>query len=154
MLETALEIEVVDLPQQTFAFVVRRVAPDEVAEFAHGAITRVAEFAALHGGAQGPPMTITTAPDETGALVVEAGWPVAADTAPAAPVEVRTLPATRALRHLHDGPYEDLGPGLYAELMSAAHERGLTLASAPRERYLTDPATGEELLTEIVWPLS
>ncbi len=154
MLKTAPEFEVVDLPSETFAFVVRRVAPAEVGEFIRGALGRVAEYAARHGGPQGPPMAITTAPDEYGSLVVEAGWPVAAGAAPAAPVEVRTLAATRALRHLHTGPYEELGGDFYAELFTAAHERGLTPASAPRERYLNDPTTGEEPLTEIVWPLS
>jgi effector-binding domain-containing protein len=153
MLKTAPEFEVVDVPQETFAFVVRRVAPDEVGEFIHGALSRVAEFAADHGGPQGPPMAITTAPDEYGSLVVEAGWPVAPDAAPAASVEVRTLPATRALRHLHVGPYEELG-SFYGELFTAAHQQGLTLVSAPRERYLNDPASGEEPLTEIIWPLS
>ena len=131
MLKTAPEFEVVDVPQETFAFVVRRVAPDEVGEFIHGALSRVAEFAADHGGPQGPPMAITTAPS----------------------VEVRTLPATRALRHLHVGPYEELG-SFYGELFTAAHQQGLTLVSAPRERYLNDPASGEEPLTEIIWPLS
>jgi effector-binding domain-containing protein len=154
MLEAALEFEVVDLPEETFAFVVRRVAPDEVEEFIHGALTRVAEFAVLFGGPQGPPMAIITTPDEDGSLVVEAGWPVAGAALPAAAVEVRTLPATRALRHLHVGPYEELGAEFYADLFTAAHEHGLTPASAPRERYLNDPATGEEPLTEIVWPLS
>ncbi len=154
MLKTALEFEVVDLPEETFAFVVRRVAPAEVGEFIRGALARVAEFATCCGGPQGPPMAITTAPDEYGSLVVEAGWPVASDAVPAAPVEVRTLPPVRALRHLHAGPYEELGGGFYAELFAAAHERGLTPASAPRERYLNDPGTGEEPLTEILWPLS
>jgi effector-binding domain-containing protein len=154
MLKAALEFEIVDLPEETFAFVVRRVAPDEVGEFIDGALGRVAEFAAGHGGPQGPPMAITTAPDELGSLVVEAGWPVGSSVEPAAPVEVRTLPATRALRHLYAGPYEELGSGLYADLYTAAHEQGLTPTSAPRERYLNDPATGREPLTEIVWPLS
>lgn len=154
MLKTALDFEVVDLSQETFAFVVRRVAPHEVGEFIQGALARVAEFAALAGGAQGPPMAITTVPDEYGSLVVEAGWPVSVDAEPVAPVEVRALPATRALRHLHVGPYEELGGGFYAELHAAAHEQGLTPTSAPRERYLNDPSTGEEPLTEIVWPLS
>ncbi len=154
MLKTALELEVVDLPEETFAFVVRRVAPSEIGEFIQGAIGRVGEYAAVYGGPQGPPMAITTAPDEYGSLVVEAGWPVASDAVPAAPVEVRTLAPTRALRHLHAGPYDELGAGFYAELFAAAHERGLTPVSAPRERYLTDPAAGEEPLTEIVWPLS
>ena len=73
MLKAALEFEIVDLPEETFAFVVRRVAPTEVGEFIHGALARVAEFAAVRGGPQGPPMAITTAPDEYGSLVVEAG---------------------------------------------------------------------------------
>ncbi len=154
MLETALEFEVVDLPEETFAFVVRRVAPDEVGEFIHGALSRVAEFAAVSGGPQGPPTAIITAPDEFGSVVVEAGWPVPFDAEPAAPIEVRTLQATRALRHLHVGPYEQLAGGLRAELQAAAHERGLKPASAPRERYLGDLPDGEEPLTEIVWPLS
>ena len=154
MLKTAPEFEVVDLPQETFAFVVRRVTPSEVGEFIHGALGRVAEFAAAHGGAQGPPMAICTAPDEYGSMVVEAGWPVAAEALPAAFIEVRTLPATRALRHLHVGPYEELAADFYAELFHEAHEQGLSPVSAPRERYLNDPSSGEEPLTEVVWPLS
>ena len=49
MLKTAPEFEVVDLPSETFAFVVRRVAPAEVGEFIRGALGRVAEYAARHG---------------------------------------------------------------------------------------------------------
>lgn len=154
MLKTALEFEVVDLPQETFAFVVRRVAPTEVGEFIQGALARVAEFAASSGGPLGPPMAITTAPDEYGSLVVEAGWPVASEAVPADPVEVRTLPATRALRHLHVGPYREVDADFYAELFQAAHEQGFLLVAAPRERYLGDPAGGGEPVTEIVWPLS
>ncbi len=154
MLKTALEFEVVNVPEETFAFVVRRVAPTEVGEFIQGALARVAEFTAVSGGAQGPPMAITTAPDEYGSLVVEAGWPVAADAVAADPVEVRTLPATRALRHLHVGPYQEIDADFYAELFQAAHEQGYLLVSAPRERYLGDPAGGGEPVTEVVWPIS
>ena len=154
MLETALECEVVVLPEETFAFVVRPVASGEAAEFIHGALARVAEFATAFGGAQGPPLVITSAPDEFGSRVVEAGWPVAATAVSDGAVEVRTLHATRALRHVHIGPYEKLGGGPYAELFAAAHERGLRLGSGPRERYLDDPGSGEESVTEIVWPLS
>ena len=100
---------------------------------------------------------VVSAPPDTpgnGSLVVEAGWPVASDAEPVSPVEVRTLNATRALRHVHVGPYEELDAGFYAQLFTVAHDQGLTLASAPRERYLNDPTSGEEPLTEIVWPIS
>lgn len=153
MQRTALDFEVVNLPEQTFAFVVRRVEADQVGEFIAGAIERVAVFAGAHGGLLGPPMAIASAPDEEGELVVEAGWPVAPATEPVAPVEVRRLPATRAAVHRHVGAYEELSD-VYGELFSALLESGLTPVSGPRERYLSTPASGEPPVTEIVWPVA
>jgi effector-binding domain-containing protein len=152
MATLAPDFTVTHIPEQTFAYVVRRVTPDEAMEFITGAIDRVHAFAAARGGAQGPPTTITSAPDETGALVLEVGWPVVAGTAPEAPVEVRTLPAGLALVHLHVGAYDEL-PERYGELLAQAHEAGYTPSAAPRERYLTAPGDGPPV-TEIVWPLA
>ena len=148
----APEFTVTRVPEQTFAYVVRSVALGDVGEFVGGAIERVSGFARAHGGAQGPPMTISSAPDENGIVVLEVGWPVPVGTAPEPPVEVRTLPATDAIVHLHVGPYDDL-PELYRELYAQAHEHGLTPAGAPRERYLTAPGDGTPK-TEIVWPIA
>jgi effector-binding domain-containing protein len=148
----ALEFTVTHVPEQTFAFVVRTVGPGEAGEFIRGAIARVHAFAEAHGGAQGPPLAIPSAPDEDGALALEVGWPVAAGTAAEPPVEVRRLAPTVALVHLHVGPYEEL-PALYRELSEQAHDRGFTLAAPPRERYLTAPGDGPPV-TEIVWPIA
>jgi effector-binding domain-containing protein len=148
----ALEFTVTHVPEQTFAYVVRRVAPGEASEFVTGAIERVRVFAEAHGGPQGPPMTISSAPDEAGALVLEVGWPVAAGTAAEAPVEVQTLPPGIALVHLHVGGYDEL-PALYRELLTHAHEAGYVPVGAPRERYLTAPGDGPPV-TEIVWPVA
>jgi effector-binding domain-containing protein len=152
MSSLALDFTVTHASEQTFAYVVRRVAPQEAGEFVHGAIERVRTFADTHGGPQGPPMTVSSAPDEYGALVLEVGWPVAPGTEGEAPVEVRTLPATVALVHVHVGPYDDL-PGLYPELFTQAHEQGYTPTAAPRERYLNAPGDGLPV-TEIVWPIA
>ena len=92
-----LEFEIVDLREETFAFVVRRVEPDEADEFIHGALERVAGFAAAFGGIQGRRPDHHTPPDELGARIVEAGWPVAASAVSDGAVEVRTLHATPAL---------------------------------------------------------
>lgn len=154
MQDTTLQFEVVEVPEQTFAFVVRRVAAGEIGEFVRGGIARVAEFAGRHGGPVGAPMAISSAPDETGALVIEAGWPVLPGTEAELPVEVRVLPATRAAVHRYVGPYEGLGAGFYGELFSALHDQGLTPSAGPRERYLTSPEAGEEPVTEIVWPVT
>jgi len=148
MLATAIEFEVKELPEETFAFVVRRVEQGHVGEFIQGAIQRVAAFAGPRGGPQGPPMTVAAAPEEDGSIVLEVGWPVREGTEPEPPVEVRRIPGGRAAVHLHAGSYEEL-PQLYARFLAAMYEAGLTPVGAPRERYL-DPATP---VTEIVWPV-
>src|SRR5205085_688393 len=84
-------------------------------------------------GPTGPPMTISSPPDEAGALVLEVGWPVPAGTAAVAPIEIRRLPAAVALVHVHVGPYDEL-PALYRELITQAHDAGYTPVSTPRER--------------------
>ncbi|MGZ4289848.1 MAG: GyrI-like domain-containing protein [Gaiellaceae bacterium] len=148
----ALEFTVTHVPEQTFAYVVRTVAPGEAGEFIRGAISRVHDFAAAHGGTVGPPMTLSTAPDEHGALTLEVGWPVPDGTQPEAPVEIKRLAPSVAIVHLHVGPYEDL-PALYGELFAQAHEHGYTPVAMPRERYLTAPGDGPPV-TEIVWPVA
>ena len=152
MTALALDLTVTRVPEQTFAYVVRTVGLADVGEFIGGAIERVGGFARAHGGAQGPPMTICSAPDENDLVVLEVGWPVQAGTPPEPPVEVCTLPATTAIVHLHVGPYADL-PQLYRELYAQAHERGHTPVGSPRERYLTGPGDGAPQ-TEIVWPIA
>jgi effector-binding domain-containing protein len=148
----ALDFTVTHVPEQTFAYVVRHVEPAEIGEFVGGAIDRIARFAVDHGGAQGPPMSVSSAPDEQGGLVLEVGWPVLPGTQPEHPIEVRTLPATVAIVHRHVGPYSDLGGSFYSALFSHAHDEGFTPVTAPRERYIGD----EDGLpvTEIVWPIS
>ena len=150
----ALEFEVQELPAETFAFVLRRVEPADAGEFIGGAIERVGRFAREHGGAAGPPLAIASAPDEEGALGIEAGWPVQPGTVPEPPVEVRTLAPTRAIVYRHEGPYEDLNSAFYAELFSQAHDAGYTPVSGPRERYLRSAAAGQDPVVEVVWPIA
>jgi hypothetical protein len=152
MSQLALEFTVTHVPEQTFAYVVRRVALDEAAEFIPGAIAMVRRFADAHGGPAGPAMSISSPPDDTGALVLETGWPVPAGTVAAAPIEIRRLPAIVALVHVHVGPYSEL-PALYQEFVAQAHDARYTPVSTPRVRYLTTP--DDDLpVTEIVWPLA
>jgi effector-binding domain-containing protein len=150
----ALEFEVQELPAETFAFVLRRVDPSDAGEFIGGAIDRVGRFAREHGGPAGPPLAIASAPDEEGALGIEAGWPVQPGTAAEAPIEVRTLSPTRAIVYRHEGPYEDLNSAFYAELFSQAHDAGFTPISGPRERYLQAPSPGRIPVVEVVWPIA
>ena len=150
----ALDFEVQDLPAETFAFVMRRVDPADAGEFIGGAIERVGRFARERGGPAGSPFALASAPDEDGALGIEAGWPVKPGTEPEAPVEVRTLAPTRAVVYRYEGPYEDLNTAFYAELFSQAHDAGFTPVSGPRERYLRVPSDGEPPVVEVVWPIA
>ena len=144
---------VIEVPEQTFAFVVRRVAPDEIGQFVAGALDRVAMFAAPRGGVQGPPMSVSAAPDEEGNLALEVGFPVAPGTQPELPVEVRVLPATRAFVHRHAGRYEDLDAEYYAGVYSHMQQLGYSPVGAPREIYLGGPHVCVPV-TEIVWPIA
>ena len=144
---------VTDVPEQTFAFVMRRLAPDEIGEFVTGALERVAKFAALRGGVVGPPMSVSAPPDEDGNLGLEVGFPVPAGTKPEPPIEVRTLPATRAFVHRHAGPYEDVDADFYTGVYTRMLELGYTPAGAPREVYLGGPHVCVPV-TEIVWPIA
>ena len=142
------------IPEQTFAFVVRRVVThEEIGEFVSGALERVGRFAAAHGGPQGPPMSIIAAPDEEGGLALEVGFPVAPGTQPEPPVEIRTLPETVAVVHRHAGPYVDLDADFYAALHARMQTLGYTPISIPREIYLGGPNVCVPV-TEIVWPIA
>ena len=140
--------------EQTFAYVVRRLEPEQIGEFVRGATARVELFAEGNGGVIGPPMSVAAPPDEDGAITLEVGFEVLPGTPAAPPVEVRTLPATVAIVHRHVGRYETLDGAYYARLFSEAHDQGFTPVSAPRERYLGDDAETGEPVTEIVWPIS
>ena len=149
-----VDLEIRDVPGETFAFVVRRVPPGQAGEFIAGAIARVEHFARARGGVVGPPFSIASAPDDEGELAIEAGWPVLPGTAPESPVEIRTLPPTRAIVLRHVGPYEGLDGAFYAELVSTAQSLGLHPVGGPRERYLVAPGPDWEPVTEIVWPVA
>jgi hypothetical protein len=142
-----------EVPEQTFAFVVRRVAPDQIGEFVTGALERVARFAALREGVAGPPMSVSSAPDDEGNLALKVGFPVPPGTRPEPPIEVRTLPAARAFVHRHAGPYEDLDGDFYGDMYSRMQELGYAPAGAPREVYLGGPYVCVPV-TEVVWPIA
>ena len=93
-------------------------------------------------GPQGPPMAITTAPDEYGSLVVEAGWPVARGRDAGGARRGAHAARDHGVRHVHVGPYDELGAAFYAELFAAAHEHGLTPVGRPARALPRRPVVG------------
>jgi effector-binding domain-containing protein len=88
-------------------------------------------------------------------VVVEIGFTVAAEIRAEQGVAPGRLPGGRALKTVHVGRYEDIGPAYQAmQEYAAGHE--LPLAKTMWERYLTDPAAEPDLskhVTEIFWPV-
>ncbi|MGE5405953.1 MAG: GyrI-like domain-containing protein [Candidatus Saccharibacteria bacterium] len=80
---------------------------------------------------------------------VECAWPV---DDPA--LATGTLPAVRAMRYVHVGPYTTLEP-VYNALMGWVTENGYKTLCPMREVYPNDPSVTppEELITEIIFPV-
>jgi len=70
-------------------------------------------------------------------------------------VRADTLPGGDVATTIHEGPYETL-PDAWAALEGWIASEGLTVAGAPWESYLTDPAETpdpKDWKTEICWPV-
>jgi DNA-binding transcriptional MerR regulator len=103
----------------------------------------------------GPPLVVCPFPDEDGFIRIATAWPIDTDVEAQGEIEAWTLPATRALRLEHRGPYEYL-TGSYRLLEEVIAEHGFVPTGEPREVYVTDPAEladPADYLTEIVWPV-
>jgi DNA-binding transcriptional MerR regulator len=124
------------------------VIPKDIAEV-HGYVRE------LGLGFHGPPICVCPFPNEDGTQDAEIGWPVATDVPGRGRIELKTLPATRALVMKHVGPYTALGNS-YRLMSEVMEENGITPTGAPREVYVTDPeevSDPNEYETLIVWPV-
>ncbi len=85
---------------------------------------------------------------------VDCGIPVNSATAGSGRVRRFTLPAVRAARTVHIGPYMDIGK-TYQTLERWIRDHGHEPADNMWESYLNDPAEvlPEKLMTEIFWPI-
>ncbi|MGE5396970.1 MAG: GyrI-like domain-containing protein [Chitinophagales bacterium] len=66
-----------------------------------------------------------------------------------------TLPAIKAARYVHVGPYDTMEP-VYGAVMAWIGEQGFRVAGPMREAYPNDPAVTppEKLITELVIPVA
>ncbi len=73
---------------------------------------------------------------------------------PAGQMTSGQLPASKVLRHIHKGPYEQL-PQVWEQLLSQMHQAGMQSKMPCWEQYLNDPGQvpADQLLTEINIPV-
>jgi DNA-binding transcriptional MerR regulator/effector-binding domain-containing protein len=144
------------VPEQRVLVVEDRAPQDEISAVIPRQIMEVGAYLKELGvRPAGPPLCITSFPDDEGVLVVTTGWPVTEDVRGCGRIEGTTLPATRALVMKHTGPYSAL-PRSYKLLEQVMADNGLTSAGDTREIYLSDPEEvpdPNDYETLIVWPI-
>ncbi|GAB3032265.1 transcription activator effector-binding protein [Nocardioides flavus (ex Wang et al. 2016)] len=132
------EITVVDLTEQSTAVVRSRASVDTIPEVLGRTFDAVARAVADQGGQiTGPPFARYGAMDEAG-WDLEAGFPIDSPLLPQGQVEPSSLPACRAVRLVHTGPYDTVGEA-WSEATSWLDEHGYTATEAPWECYLDEP---------------
>jgi effector-binding domain-containing protein len=86
---------------------------------------------------------------------LEVCLPVAGEATGGGRVNLKELPAIRAVSLLHVGPYDQVGP-TYADILKYIAEKQLTIAGPSREVYLVGPmgAPPEKYVTEVQFPVA
>jgi DNA-binding transcriptional MerR regulator len=156
--ELTFELSLVEEPAGRFAVVHDRVRVDDMFTHVPEAIMRVREWLdARDVPCVGPPLAIFLGIGVDEWLEVEVGWPHSGVQPPEGEgIAVRELPATRAVEHIVEGPYEQL-PDVYRALESAIRDRGLKPQDLAREHYVVNPGDSDDpaaYRTRIVWPVA
>jgi DNA-binding transcriptional MerR regulator len=152
--EQTLELNVVEVPEATYAVIRERAPQEQMAEVIPRLIEQTGAWA-QGVGVTGPPVSICPM-DSEGYIDVRVGWPVATGEEPPAPIEYVTCPETRAVVYRHVGPYEELA-ATYRRLAEAMDAAGIEPGAEPREIYESDPeevTDPREYVTQIVWPVT
>ena len=152
--EQTLELNVVEVPEATYAVIRERAPQEQMGEVIPRLIEQTGAWA-QGVGVTGPPVSICPM-DSEGYIDVRVGWPVATGEEPPAPIEYVTCPATRAVVYRHVGPYEELA-ATYRRLAEAMDAAGIEPGAEPREIYESDPqevTDPREYVTQIVWPVT
>lgn len=132
------EISLVDLLAQRTAVVRGRATPETIPDFLGSAFEAVARIAPTQGlQLIGPPFARYGSMDETG-WDLEAGFPVDGDLTPVDGVEGSSLPAGRAARLVHTGPYDTIGTAWRA-VSDWIVDNGYAATDTPWECYLDEP---------------
>ena len=152
----AYTIDRIELRAQPVLLVRRRVPHSQIAA-ALGEILGSVFLHAQRSGAAlaGQPFTryIEWGP---GVLTIEAGLPVVAAVSGEGAVRADTLPGGPAASTTHVGPYDGL-TAAHAAVQLWIEEHALSVAGAPWEVYVTDPAEHpdpRDWRTQIFWPLA
>ena len=157
---STLEVETVDVPAVTVAYLSTSSTTDEKAIGAAiaSAYGQVGKFMAVqHLKQSAAPITINTKWSD-GRYEFDAAIPVdqapEKDVPPASPVKIKQTYAGKALKAIHRGAYRDM-PATYDKLAAYAAAYGHEGAGPSWDQYVTDPGSTPEaeLVTHVYMPI-
>jgi effector-binding domain-containing protein len=147
-------VEVVTLDSRTVVGLRERVAPVGMAAFFRRAVEATTAELSRRGVAPDGPPTAVYRHDWGGEFDVTVGFPVRAAPATGDALVIEKLPAGRAARAEHVGPYETMG-ATYAMLSKWFGQRRYSPPDVMWQEYLVGPdaATESEFRTRVICPL-
>jgi DNA-binding transcriptional MerR regulator/predicted transcriptional regulator YdeE len=148
-----LDVTLVDVPERHVLKVNTTARLEEFPRIIPENIMRIFRVAPREAG---PPYFICFE-EPTDAVPVEIGVIVPAPVTEAPDgITPGTLPAVRAARAIHRGPFEQIMDA-YSAVWNWIDQQGLRVAGPARELYLSDPAkvpNPADYETELLWPVS
>jgi effector-binding domain-containing protein len=148
-------VEVITLDERTIVGLRDRVAPARMPDFFHRAVGTTAAELDRRGFAPDGPPTAVYRNESDGEFDVTVGFPVRTALAAGDALVVEELPAGRAARSEHVGPYKTMG-ATYAVLSRWFGQHRHEPPDVMWEEYLVGPgaAAESEFRTRVVCPLS
>lgn len=147
--------EVVELPARTTAVIRMTVEREQIGEAVPPAIQEVMSGVGAQGVQPIGPMFARYLRMGSGEVDMEIGVPLDEPIAPAGRITVSSLPGGRALRAVHQGPYEELYSS-WDQFGRWVAENGHEPAEGLWESYVTGPESSSdptEWRTELILPL-
>jgi len=149
-----MDMSIVNTTERPALSIRSRVKMTEISQFIGQAIGEMMKESKDHGWRiAGPPFAYyhSWAADE---IDVDCGFPVTQSIAGSGKVRPFTLPAVRAARTMHVGPYVELVK-TYGLIEKWIRANGHEPADHCWENYINDPdeVPPEKLMTEILWPI-
>jgi effector-binding domain-containing protein len=147
-------IEIVELPLRRALTIRRKIPQIGLGAFFMEIFPKLRTAIVAQGATPSGPPFARYYNSDPAAFDTEAGYPFTGTVNASDGARVTTLPAGRAAKTVHIGPYETLSQE-YRRIEAWLTEEGQRAGEGPWESYVDDEATTprDKMRTEVYWPL-